>query len=137
VIFVVAHAEPAELVAALATRHVHAALVLLDLHLALRAWLGVELEPDIVIVLALIDPVQPSDQVVALDGPMGPLKALEAPVVAAKATDNVGLLERRRGVGDCAGGTWTPFGLLIDIDEALLVVVEVARVLVRGENFAE
>ena len=40
-IFVVTHAEPAELIPALRASHVHTPLVLLNLHLALRATLGV------------------------------------------------------------------------------------------------
>lgn len=40
-IFVVSHAEPAELIPTLGTSHVHAPLVLLNLYLALRTTLSV------------------------------------------------------------------------------------------------
>lgn len=42
---IVTHAQPAELMLALAAGHVHAALVLLDWPLTLRAWLSVDLQP--------------------------------------------------------------------------------------------
>ena len=45
-ISVVAQTEPAKLIAALPTGHVHAALVLLNVGFALGAGLGVQLDPD-------------------------------------------------------------------------------------------
>ena len=49
-LFVVSHAEPAELVLALRTCHVHAALILLNLYLAFGAWFCIELHPNLGVV---------------------------------------------------------------------------------------
>ena len=55
VVAVVAHAEPAELVLALGTGHVHAALVFLDAYFALGTGFGVQFQPDLRVVHALVD----------------------------------------------------------------------------------
>lgn len=59
VISIVAHAQPAELVAALTARHVHAALVLLDGTFALGARLCVDLHPVVRVAFIIINAVLP------------------------------------------------------------------------------
>lgn len=56
---VVAHAEPTKLELALSTRHMHAALILLNCVFAFGACLGVELDPVLGVLLAPADAVQP------------------------------------------------------------------------------
>jgi hypothetical protein len=57
VVAVVAHAQPAEFVPALATRHVHTALVLFNNNLALRARFGVEFDPEVGVFIRVAHPV--------------------------------------------------------------------------------
>jgi hypothetical protein len=78
VVAVVAHAQPAELVLALATRHMHAALILFDHALAIGARFGVEFYPKVRIFIRIAHPVQPLLQRLAVQRLMGRLAALEA-----------------------------------------------------------
>ena len=64
---IVSHAQPAELMLALATGHVHATLVLLDGPLALRAWLRVDLQPVLRIVLSAADAILPRGEGVTIN----------------------------------------------------------------------
>ena len=124
---IVSEAQPAELVSALRAGHVHASLVFLNGGLALRAVFGVEFDPDIGIVHAGFDPIEPLDENVARNGSVRLLEALEAPVEAA-VTHDVCLAHRGvlHGVG--AARRRTPLGAFVQIDERLLEIVFVFAV---------
>jgi hypothetical protein len=58
-LFVITHAQPAELVLASATRHVHTPRVLLNRSLALGARLCVKLNPLCRVVFCVTEPFEP------------------------------------------------------------------------------
>ena len=65
----------------------HATLILLNLALAFRARLCVELDPDCAVVITSLDFIEPSVQKITVDGSVGFLQALEAPVITAFTND--------------------------------------------------
>jgi len=107
VLSVVTHTEPAELIPTLGTGHVHATLVLLDLHLALGTGLCVQLDPDGIVVIIPLDLLEPLGQDVTVNGPMCLLQTLEAEVISTLA-ENVGTLERGILNSKLTVGLWAP-----------------------------
>ena len=79
---VVTQTQPAEFVATLTTRHVHAARILLDGSLALWTWLCIQLNPVVRVTLTLINSVLPCLQKVTINWHVCLLGAAEAGDVA-------------------------------------------------------
>lgn len=134
-VLVVSHTQPAELVPALRAGHVHATLILLDLSLTLRAWLSVKLEPDIIVILTLVNASKPFDKIVTWQRSVSLLEALEAPVIPTICADDVGLLHRLILIGEATAGAWTPFRPPVNVNEGLLVIVLKLLVLILCQCF--
>ena len=119
---VVTEAKPAKLISTLRTCHVHAALILLNSHLALGALLRIKLHPNFTVILTLSNSVKPLGQHVTLDRSMCSLQALKAPVMATGAYD-IGLFHGWIVDSQGAAWSWTPFGALIEVNIGFLPVV--------------
>jgi hypothetical protein len=86
VVLIVSKAQPTELVGALSASHVHAALVLLDICLALRTGLSINFKPIGGIgFLVASNPVIPSHKQFAVNRCVRLLKTTKAPLLAAVA----------------------------------------------------
>jgi hypothetical protein len=78
VIFVVAHAQPAKLISALAAGHMHTALIFLNSIFAFGTLLSVEFDPESRIFLASADSIQPLVKQLAIHRGMRKLITQEA-----------------------------------------------------------
>ena len=123
-ISVVSETKPAEFVATLATCHVHAALVLLDVGFALRTGLGVQFDPRRGVVLAEVDSVQPLLQELTVDGLVRAFLAKEAKVGLTLIAVNVFQRVVREFEAEFVTiGTWTVFAILSNVDKGLALEV--------------
>jgi hypothetical protein len=85
-IFVVFHADPTELMPALHTSHVHAALIFVDGCGTLRALLRVQFDPGIRVLFSIACALFPVLQRATVEGLVSHLGALEAEIVLAAIT---------------------------------------------------
>ena len=88
-ISVVAHAQPAKLISALAAGHVHTALILFNSIFAFGTLLSVEFDPKSRIFLAPADPIQPLVQQLAVHRGMRKLITQEAEPSVALFTSHI------------------------------------------------
>ena len=123
-LLVISTTKPAEFVLTVLASHMHTTLILLNVSVALRARLCIQLYPDIIVIISTIDPVIPFGKKITGQGPVSFLNTLETPIVSAGAI-NISLLSswivRKVGAVWC----WTPLHLLADVYERLLVVLSV------------
>mmetsp|Transcript_34130 Transcript_34130/g.39375 ORF Transcript_34130/g.39375 Transcript_34130/m.39375 type:complete len:275 (-) Transcript_34130:285-1109(-) len=125
VVLVVAHAQPAKLVLAVVSRHVHAPSVLLDRRLALRTELRVDFDPEIgtirdSVLLALLELIREHLEVVAFDWHVGVLLAVEAKALSSFA-EYIDCCELWVVHGSVASWRRTPFDGLVAVDEVVQV----------------
>lgn len=109
----------------------HAALILLDLNLALRTGFGVQFDPNLSVILPSLESLHPFLEEFTVNRPVSFLQALETPVITTFAY-YVCLLLRGILSSVAAIRSWTPFGLLVHVherfDEELLVSLELPLV---------
>ena len=135
-LFVVTSAKPAELILAVLTSHVHATLVLLNVCFALRTRLGIQLKPNIIVVITAIDSVVPFGQKVTREWPVSLFNTLETPVIPTQTVD-VSLFSGRVVCEVGAVGSWAPLHLFADVYKRLLVVLSILVIALLVYQFLE
>jgi hypothetical protein len=124
VVLIVSKAQPTELVGALSASHVHAALVLLDICLALRTGLSINFKPIGGIgFLVASNPVIPSHKQFAVNRCVRLLKTTKAPLLAAVALYiNCFFFISLNNI--FALLAWTPFSSLGEIHERFILELQ-------------
>ena len=124
---VITKAEPAELIAALATSHVHTTLILLDRTFTFGARLSVELHPVIRIFIAIVDSVDPDFQAFAVHGHMCIFSTSDTKGLVTLRAFNIDYITSEALYRHCAVDTWTPLcarrELDVGLDEELMIAL--------------
>jgi hypothetical protein len=114
----------------------HASLILLYLYLTFRAWLGIQFDPNGVVIVSPLHFINPLLEDVTMHWLVRLPQAFEAVVIATLAY-YIGVLERGILYSVGAVGSGTPLCCFVDVYERFLEVVFVLCIVIRIKHIFE